>query len=546
MTEKLQKILSRAGIASRRALEQMIDKGRVTVNGKLATIGDRYEAEEITVNIDGKSVLTPNSKKVACRVLMYHKPEGELTTLSDPENRPTVFDHIPQPPTGRWIYIGRLDINTSGLLLFTTDGELANALMHPKYEVERIYAARIYGDVTDEQVEQLQSGVMLEDGKARFNKVVYQGGEGRNSWYHVSLKEGRKREVRRLWEAVGLNVSRLIRIKYAGINLDPEIKTGQFRELNLSEINKIRSVVHLDPIDQAAPAIDLKNAAVSTRTRKASIRPSLDDDFLDKEPTETEVDNSHYKPRRSTSENTDRRESHSSSRGSYGNRSDSRRSFNRDERKSFGRNDRKSFGRDDRQSFGRDDRQSFGRDDRQSFGRDDRKSFDRDDRKSFDRDDRKSFGRDDRKSFGRDDRKSFGRDDRKSFGRDDRKSFGRDDRKTFGRDDRKSFGRDDRKSFGRDDRKSFGRDDRKSFGRDDRRTNSGYKGGYGENRGHSSFNKEESTRGNNFGGKVLVRSGSTHSRDDKRGSQSRGYAVKSRGNVNRGSFGGRSRKSNNY
>ncbi len=269
MTEKLQKILSRAGIASRRALEEMIDQGRVYVDGKLASIGDRFEANEITVKIDNKVVLSPSSNKVECRVLMYHKPEGELTTLSDPENRPTVFDHIPQPPAGRWIYIGRLDINTSGLLLFTTDGELANALMHPKYEVERVYAARIYGEVSEQQISDLLSGVTLEDGVARFSKILYQGGEGRNSWYHVTLKEGRKREVRRLWEAVGLKVSRLIRIKYAGITLDPNIKTGQFRELTLSEINKLRKTVHLDPIEESAPSMNL-DAAKSTRGKKNS------------------------------------------------------------------------------------------------------------------------------------------------------------------------------------------------------------------------------------------------------------------------------------
>ena len=273
MTEKLQKILSRAGIASRRALEQIIDQGRVTVNGKVATIGDRYEADDILVKVDGKVVLSPDNSAVSCRVLMYHKPEGELTTLSDPQNRPTVFDHIPKPPTGRWIYIGRLDINTSGLLLFTTDGELANALMHPKYEVERTYAARIYGEVTDEQLDKLKQGVMLEDGKARFNTITYVGGEGRNAWYHVTIKEGRKREVRRLWEAVGLKVSRLIRIKYAGVELDPQLKTGQFRELTLSEINRLRKTVKLEPIAELAPALDL-NQEKSTRAKKTA-RPNI-------------------------------------------------------------------------------------------------------------------------------------------------------------------------------------------------------------------------------------------------------------------------------
>ena len=270
MTEKLQKILSRAGIASRRALEQMIEDGRVVVNCKTANVGDRFEANEITVKIDGKVVLSPDTNQVSCRVLMYHKPEGELTTLSDPENRPTVFDHIPKPPQGRWIYIGRLDINTSGLLLFTTDGELANALMHPKYEVERIYAARIYGEVSEDQIDALTQGVMLEDGKARFNRVVYVGGEGRNAWYHVSLKEGRKREVRRLWEAVGLKVSRLIRIKYAGIDLDPNLKSGQYRELTLSEVNKLRKSVKLEPLDKLPEPMSAQGAKGA---KKQSVKP---------------------------------------------------------------------------------------------------------------------------------------------------------------------------------------------------------------------------------------------------------------------------------
>ncbi|MGN0915292.1 MAG: 23S rRNA pseudouridine(2605) synthase RluB [Succinivibrio sp.] len=275
MTEKLQKILSRAGIASRRALEQIISEGRVLVNGKVATIGDRYEAEEITVKLDGKVVLSPESNSVACRVLMYHKPEGELTTLSDPEGRPTVFDHIPKPPTGRWIYIGRLDINTSGLLLFTTDGELANALMHPKFEVERVYASRIYGEVSEEQIESLEKGVMLEDGKARFNKVVYVGGEGRNAWYHVTLKEGRKREVRRLWEAVGLKVSRLIRIRYAGIDLDPDLKTGQCRELSLNELNLLRSSVGLKKLEKAPAPLDF--SLTESVYRKAPLKNTKKD-----------------------------------------------------------------------------------------------------------------------------------------------------------------------------------------------------------------------------------------------------------------------------
>ncbi len=252
MSEKLQKVLSRMGLGSRRGLEKMIFEGRITCNGVQAKIGDRIDADNTTVKIDGKVVLSPSTvKKPVCRVLMYHKPEGELTTLNDPEDRPTVFDHLPKPEQGRWIYVGRLDINTSGLLLFTTDGDLANALMHPRHGIERIYAARIYGEVTDEMLDNLQKGVMLEDGKAHFDNITYVGGESRNAWYHVSLKEGRKREVRRLWEAVGVRVSRLIRISYGGIALDPALKAGQYRELNLNELNKLRAIANLEPLSTA-------------------------------------------------------------------------------------------------------------------------------------------------------------------------------------------------------------------------------------------------------------------------------------------------------
>ena len=262
MSEKLQKVLARYGLGSRRELEGKIADGRVEVNGKTANLGDRIEGT-VTVKIDGRVVLSDQNIRPVCRVLMYHKPEGEVTTQNDPEDRPTVFDHLPKPDSGRWIYIGRLDINTSGLLLFTTDGDLANALMHPSHGIEREYAARIYGEVTEEQIAKLLDGVDLEDGKARFDKISYAGGEGRNVWYHVTLKEGRKREVRRLWEAVGTKVSRLIRIKYAGIELDSKLKTGAFRELSAGEINRLRNVAGLEALTPeetpSAPLVSVKD-----------------------------------------------------------------------------------------------------------------------------------------------------------------------------------------------------------------------------------------------------------------------------------------------
>lgn len=244
MSEKLQKVLARLGLGSRRQLDSLIAQKRVEVNGKIANVGDRVD-DDIIVKIDGKVVATPKTQKPKCRVIMYHKKEGELTTLKDPEDRPTVFDHLPRPDFGRWIYVGRLDLNTSGLLLLTTDGDLANALMHPRGEIERVYAVRVFGQITDEHIQKLQTGVMLEDGMAKFDRIVFAGGEGINRWYHVSLKEGRNREVRRLFEAVDLKVSRLIRIKYANLELDPKLKQGHYRELTLSEINNLRAKVKL-------------------------------------------------------------------------------------------------------------------------------------------------------------------------------------------------------------------------------------------------------------------------------------------------------------
>ncbi len=249
MSEKLQKVLAALGVGSRRDMEEYIRAGRVSVNGAIATIGDRVEGSEV-IRVDGQVIRNANTKKTVCRVLMYNKPEGQMCTRSDPEGRPTVFDRLPKITQGRWLYVGRLDVNTSGLLLFTTDGELANALMHPSHEIERVYAVRVFGDVTPEHIKQLESGVELEDGTASFDRVIYQGGEGINQWYHVTLKEGRKREVRRLWEAVGLKVSRLKRIKYGCIELG-KLPQGGWEELPLSEVNALRQLAGLRPETQS-------------------------------------------------------------------------------------------------------------------------------------------------------------------------------------------------------------------------------------------------------------------------------------------------------
>lgn len=248
MSEKLQKVLARAGHGSRREIEGLIQQGRVSVDGKIATLGDRIDVVAgMKIRMDGHVVSIKETEEDVCRVLAYYKPEGELCTRSDPEGRPTVFDRLPKLHGSRWVAVGRLDVNTSGLLLFTTDGELANRLMHPSREVEREYAVRVFGKIDDEKIKQLSKGVQLEDGPAAFRTITYQGGEGMNQWYNVTLTEGRNREVRRLWEAIGIQVSRLIRVRYGDINLPKGLPRGGWTELELTDINYLRELVELKP-----------------------------------------------------------------------------------------------------------------------------------------------------------------------------------------------------------------------------------------------------------------------------------------------------------
>ncbi|MDQ1214766.1 23S rRNA pseudouridine(2605) synthase RluB [Pantoea anthophila] len=247
MSEKLQKVLARAGHGSRREIESMIAAGRVSVDGKIATLGDRVESSKsLKIRIDGHLVSIAESATEVCRVLAYYKPEGELCTRSDPEGRPTVFDRLPRLRGSRWIAVGRLDVNTCGLMLFTTDGELANRLMHPSREVEREYAVRVFGQVDDDKIRQLSKGVQLEDGPAAFKTLRFGGGEGINQWYNVTLTEGRNREVRRLWEAVGVQVSRLMRVRYGDITLPKGLPRGGWTELDLPAVNYLRNLVGMD------------------------------------------------------------------------------------------------------------------------------------------------------------------------------------------------------------------------------------------------------------------------------------------------------------
>lgn len=231
MSEKIQKVLANAGIGSRRQIEGWIQEGRITINGRLATIGDRMTYHD-KICVDGREVRLIKSKNQKSRVLLYHKPEGEMCTRHDPEGRPTIFERLPIIRNSRWICVGRLDFNTSGLLLITNDGELANQLMHPSSSIEREYAVRVRGEVTGDILEKLLNGIQLEDGKAHFVDIVDAGGQGANHWYHVIVKEGRNRLVRRLWEALGFTVSRLIRIRYGSLYLPAGLKRGKHVELS--------------------------------------------------------------------------------------------------------------------------------------------------------------------------------------------------------------------------------------------------------------------------------------------------------------------------
>ena len=246
MSEKLQKVLARVGLGSRRYMEEVIAAGRVSVNGKIAQVGERIEQND-ELRIDGRRVQFQLEDEIRRRVIVYYKPEGEICSRNDPEQRPTVFERLPQIPNDRWVMVGRLDINSTGLLLFTNDGELANRLMHPSNEVEREYAVRVMGEVTPQMRQTLLKGVELDDGPAKFESFSDLGGEWINRWYQVVVKEGRNREVRRLFESQGLKVSRLLRTRYGSVILPRELRTGRWTELDKQDIDNLTKIVELKP-----------------------------------------------------------------------------------------------------------------------------------------------------------------------------------------------------------------------------------------------------------------------------------------------------------
>ena len=249
MSERLQKLLAAAGLGSRRQIEEWIRAGRLKVNGHVARLGERADAYA-DIQLDGRPLRHGPGPPASCEVLIYHKPVSEVTTRSDPQGRPTVFERLPKPHAGRWVVIGRLDVNTTGLLLFTTDGALAHRLMHPSSEIEREYLVRVRGTPSAADIAHLKQGLMLEDGVARFISIepsrdpsVDTGPRaesgGSHSWFRVVLCEGRNREVRRLWQTAGFEVSRLMRIRFASIRLPRDLRPGQWRRLSPEEVQSL-------------------------------------------------------------------------------------------------------------------------------------------------------------------------------------------------------------------------------------------------------------------------------------------------------------------
>lgn len=272
--EKLQKVLAQAGFGSRRSMEEWIAGGAVSVNGEPATLGMRVvEGDLIRAN---RRTIRVGERERDVRILLYHKQEGEIVSRDDPEKRTTVFDKLPKLRGQKWTAIGRLDFNTSGLLIFTTSGELANRLMHPRFEVEREYAVRVQGQMSEAQMEQMLGvGIDLEDGRVIFDKLLDEGGEGYNHWYRVMLKEGRNRIVRRTFEALGLTVSRLIRVRFGLINLPPRLKRGMSAELGDGEVAQVLEWVGLNGVPaEVAPNPEEAAAEVEVLPVKAVVPKS--------------------------------------------------------------------------------------------------------------------------------------------------------------------------------------------------------------------------------------------------------------------------------
>jgi 23S rRNA pseudouridine2605 synthase len=272
-SEKLHKVLAQAGLGSRRLMEEWIGGGRVSVNGKVAGIGTRVAAAD-RIQVDGRDVRRSAARAAQLpRVLIYHKPEGEIVTRDDPQGRETVFERLPRLRGARWLSVGRLDVSTGGLLLFTTGGALANHLMHPRYAMEREYAVRVFGRLDEARMKSLREGVILDDGEARCASLEEEGpteGGGANHWYRIVMTEGRNRVVRRLFEAVGFTVSRLMRVRFGPVHLPPRLKRGQFVEMPPEDVRRL-----VAQLEAPARPVTRAGAGAKADARRPPRRPAV-------------------------------------------------------------------------------------------------------------------------------------------------------------------------------------------------------------------------------------------------------------------------------
>jgi len=273
MTERIQKVLSRLGVGSRRQVENWIREGKIQINKKPAQIGDHITPGD-RVYVNGKKIDLDKIDDIERRVIMYYKNEGEICSRNDPEHKDSVFDHLPKLKSGRWISIGRLDLNTCGLLLFTTDGELANRLMHPSFEIEREYASRVLGEVSQQALDNMLAGVESEDGILKFDSIRDAGGSGANHWYHVTLHQGRYREVRRLWESQDIRVSRLKRVRYGSISLPRSLRQGRWEELDIKQINTLLDITGMETVKQKKHKPNTPHKSHKPRNTKAGKKES--------------------------------------------------------------------------------------------------------------------------------------------------------------------------------------------------------------------------------------------------------------------------------
>jgi len=267
-SEKLQKILARAGFGSRRSVEPLIAEGHVKVNGRVATLGDRATLDD-RIMVKDRLVKESRLEKQPTKVILYNKPEGRICTRNDEKGRETIFEQLPRIFNGRWISIGRLDLNTSGLMILTNNGELANRMMHPSYEMEREYTVRVFGNVSDESIKLMIKGVQLEDGLARFTRIqkMQRDEEGQNNWYRVTIKQGKYREVRRIWESQGHPVSRLHRVRYGSFIIPKNLRKGKTEELTWKQVNQLLKSVKLP--EEARPDMRSQQGRVKTTERQA-------------------------------------------------------------------------------------------------------------------------------------------------------------------------------------------------------------------------------------------------------------------------------------